>query len=182
MADVRGGAQQVLGSTPEDSAVAANDRPVLTGARANATAPTAVSADGDVVFDWRDRTGRQVVVVNFPTNARSSTQGPNTTTLTATTNTALVAAPGASLSIYVTRIKASNTSATLTRVDIVEGGSAGGTDGTIVDSMALAASGGGYNDRYDPPYKLPANTALHARLGTGVTDVRVNVHFFVAAT
>jgi hypothetical protein len=74
----------------------------------------------------------------------------------------------------VSHIKARNGSATLTRLEIAEGVTPGGNDGTTRDSQYLAISGGGYVTKFDPPYKLPANRRLCARLSTGVTDVRVN--------
>jgi hypothetical protein len=63
----------------------------------------------------------------------------------------------------------------------VEGGADGAGDGTVVDSMPLAANGGGYTYIFDPPYKLPANTAFKARLSAGVTDVRLNLMYFTSA-
>jgi hypothetical protein len=169
---------EVMGDVAHDAAAAGN--PVLIGGRANQTEPAAV-ADADAVYSWMDQQGRTVVVLNFPANvAADDTHGPKSVTITATTNTQLLAAPGAGQSIYVTRAKASNTSATKTICNLVEGGTAGGTDGTIRDSASLAADGGGYVDRFDPPWKLAANTALFGRLGTSVTDVRVNLMYFVA--
>jgi len=102
----------------------------------------------------------------------SVTRGPGTTTLTLTNDAELIAAPGAGLAIFVTSLMVGNTSATLTRVDIKEGT-------TIRISQPLAASGGGFSREYNPPWQLPADTALNGALGTAVTDVRVNVHFYV---
>lgn len=126
------------------------------------------------------RTNSATVTLHVPPRGRSATRGPTTTTLTLTTNVELVAEPGAAHAIYVTRIKAGNSSATLVRLDIVEGGTVGGVDGTVVDSQPLAANGGGYRDDFVPAYQLPANTRLCARLSAGVTDVRVNTHFFTS--
>jgi hypothetical protein len=170
---------------PVDGAVAHDaadaGKPVKIGGKASSGVPTAV-AGADRVDALFDILGRFIVGQYIPPQVRSGeTIGPKTVTLTTTTNAALIAAPGAGLSIHITRIKAGNTSATLTRLDIVEGGSDGATDGTVIDSQPLAANGGGYVDTYTKLYKLPANTALKARLSTGVTDVRVNFDFFVSA-
>lgn len=166
-----GAITEVQGDVAHDAAAAGN--PVLVGLRANQNEPTAV-ADADSTFAWGDQQGRQVVVVNFPAAvAVDSTHGPKTVTLTLTSDAALVAAPGAGQSIYVTSISASNTSATKSRVDIKDGT-------TIRYSMMLAADGGGFVQDFNPPWKITANTALNGALGTAVTDVRANIHYFVA--
>ena len=81
---------------------------------------------------------------------------------TGTGDAEIVAAPGAGLAIYVTSVMCGNTSGTLTRVDIKEGS-------TARISQPLAASGGGFSRDYDPPWQLPANTALNGALGTAVS-------------
>lgn len=169
MADLAN-AKEVHGIEPEDSAVSGN--PVAVGGRANANEPTAVN-DGDVVYDWRDLQGRTVGVKNFPAVVSGANHGPKTVTLSTTTQTDIVAAPGAGLSVYVTSISCSNTSATKVRIDL--------KDGTTVRwSMELAADGGGFVQEFNPPWKITANTAFTAQLSAAVTDVRVNCHFFTA--
>ena len=169
----------ITGDTSHDSVDA--NKPVKVGGKASSAVPTAVAA-ADRVDAWFDLVGRLITSPYLPPTVRNAdVTGPKTVTLTAATNAAVLATPGAGLSLNVTSIKASNGSATLTRVEIVEGGSDGGTDGTIVDSTWLAANGGGYVMTFDPPYKLPANTALKARLSTGVTDVRLDLMYFTAA-
>jgi len=172
---VAGAITEVQGDVAHDAVAAGN--PVQMGARANDVDPTAVAA-GDATFLWADLFGRQICVLNFPSIVPSDTagagaHGPKTVTLTATTDAALVAAPGASLSTYVTSVSASNTSATASRVDIKDGT-------TIRHSMFLAASGGGFVQQFNPPWKITANVALNGALGTAVTDVRVNVHYYTA--
>jgi hypothetical protein len=171
---------------PIDGAVAHDaadaGKPVKIGGKASSSAPTAVAA-ADRVDAFFDLLGRMVISPNMPPQVRSGdTVGPKTVTITATTNTALLAAPGAGLCLHILKIRPGNTSPTLTRLDIVEGGTDGASDGTVVDSMPLAANGGGYSDPgFCPPYKLPANTPLKARLSVGVTDVRINLHYYVSA-
>jgi hypothetical protein len=170
---------------PIDGAIAHDavdaGKPMKIGGKASSGPPTAVAA-ADRVDAFFDLFGRLVSNLYMPPQVRSGdTIGPKTVTVTATTNTALLAAPGASTSLNITRVKVGNTSATLTRLDLVEGGTDGAADGTVVDSMPLAANGGGYMCAFDPPYKLPANTAFKARLGTGVTDVRVNLMYFISS-
>ena len=103
--------------------------------------------------------------------------GPVTLTLTTNTDAQLIAAPGALLSLYILVVSASNTSLVLTRLDLREGPA-----GTIKYSMGLAVSGGGFIKRFEPWWKLPANTAFTGILGTAVTDVRVNIDYFIQAT
>lgn len=166
------GSLGIGGLAAHDAAVAGN--PVLLGARSNENEPTDVSADGEAVHLWATRKGALIVYQNFPPNvAATGTHGPNTSTLTTTSDVALVAAPGASLSVYVASVDCSNTSATLTRVDLKDGT-------TIRAAFAVAASGGGFVREFNPPWKITANTAVNAALGTAVTDVRCNTHFYVA--
>ena len=170
---------------PVDGAIAHDaadaGKPIKIGGKASSGVPTAV-AGADRVDGFFDLLGRFVTSTYMQPQVRSGdVVGPKTVTLTATTNAAVLAAPGAGLSLHVTRLKVGNTSATLTRLDIVEGGSDGASDGTVVDSMPLAANGGGYTYIFDPPYKLPSNTPLKARLSAGVTDIRLNIQFFTTA-
>lgn len=53
---------EVVGDAAQDAAIAGN--PVAIGLRASTATPTAMSADGDVVYAWADRNGAQVVVGN----------------------------------------------------------------------------------------------------------------------
>lgn len=50
---------EVVGDVAQDAAVAGN--PLLAGARASTATPTAMSADGDAVYQWADRNGAIVV-------------------------------------------------------------------------------------------------------------------------
>ncbi|MEE8262730.1 MAG: hypothetical protein V3R83_09740 [Gammaproteobacteria bacterium] len=163
-------ARQVEGIEAADAAVSGN--PVAVGGRANANEPTAVS-NGDAVYDWRDLQGRTVGVNNFPAVVSGANHGPKTITLSSTTQTDVVAAPGAGQSVYVTGISASNTSSTFARLDLKDGT-------TVRVSMGLAADGGGFVMEFNPPWKITANTAFTSQLSATVTDVRVNAHFFTA--
>ena len=166
---------EVVGEVAHDAAASGN--PVLVAGRANDVDPTAV-ANADSSYLWCDTFGRPITMANFPAIVPSDTagagaHGPKTVTLTLTTDAALVAAPGASLSTYVTQVSAGNTSATLTRLDLKDGT-------TTRYSMSCAANGGGFVEHFSPPWKITANTAFNGALGTAVTDVRVNVHFYTA--
>ena len=161
----------IQGANAHDAATSGN--PILGGGNASAAFPSEVSADGDAVKNWSDRIGRQIVSPHAPPNVASATRGPSYVTLTTTSNVAIVAAPGAGQSIYVTEIMAGNASAVLTKLLL--------KDGTSTKmQQVLAASGGGFVFKFDPAWKITANTALNGALSVGVTDVDVSVHFFVA--
>lgn len=104
----------------------------------------------------------------------SASHGPKLVTVSTSAVVALVAAPGANLSIYVTMIACSNASGTNTRAYIKESASA-------VQCMFMAANGGGFVIQYDPPWKLSANTVLNGNVDPAVSDALFNVNFFVAA-
>jgi hypothetical protein len=173
MADVTHGGDPVGGDTAH--AAADSGRPVKIGGKANQNEPTAV-ADGQRTDAWFDQQGRLVVAPLFPGNVASAgVHGPVSVTLTTTSEATVIAAPGAG-SIYVTGIMASNTSGTKSRLDLKEGAA-----GTVRISMMCASDGGGFiSPSLTPPWKLPATTALIGQLDTAVTDVRVNIQFFVA--
>jgi hypothetical protein len=61
---------EVVGDVAQDIAVAGN--PVLVGLRASDAEPTAMSADGDSVYAWGDRSGRTVVGQKAATATLSS--------------------------------------------------------------------------------------------------------------
>lgn len=60
---------EVVGDVAEDAALAGN--PVRVGVRASTAVPTAMSADGDVVTPWADRSGA-IVVIPQPRGAKPS--------------------------------------------------------------------------------------------------------------
>lgn len=105
----------------------------------------------------------------------SASHGPKVVTLSTSAAVALVAAPGAALSIYIDNIVVTNGSGTLTRVDIYD---ASNTAACIVCGFA-AASGGGFSTNLNPPAKVSANTALNVRVKPNVADVIVTINFHV---
>lgn len=100
---------------------------------------------------------------------------PATVTLTTTSDTEVVAAPGAGLSLYIYQIFVSNGSPTFTRVDHREGT-------TVKFSGYAAPNGGGYVLTPAKPWKLAANTNLKVQLGStpSSSDVRVSVLYATA--
>lgn len=91
------------------------------------------------------------------------------------TNTQVIAAPGAGLSIYVTDMEGSNAAASATTVTFYEGA---GT--TARYSRVMAAGGGGFVTNLNSPWKLPANTAL-SLTQSAANQGYYTVNYYVAA-
>lgn len=95
-----------------------------------------------------------------------------TVTLTSTTETTILAAISATVYLDLTYVECTNTSATLTRVDIRDA-----TGGTVRRSSALAASGGGFVASHGKDAPWPQTTSGNnwtVQLSGAVTDVRCN--------
>ena len=162
-------AAEVEGAAATDAAVSGN--PVLAGGRANANEPSAVD-DGDAVPLWLDQYGRLVVVSGHP-----SPVAPVYVNATASGDTTVLSAPGASLSLYIRRISIINGGSAIVNVQLQE-------DATTVNRGPgdLAADGGGIMmDFGGNGWKLAANTGLDVNLGAA-GDVHVTVidHYIAA--
>jgi hypothetical protein len=107
----------------------------------------------------------------------SASHGPKVVTLSTSASVALVAAPGAALSVYIDGFIVTNGSSTLTRVDVYD---ASNTATCLVCGYA-AANGGGFSHQFDPPIKVSANTALNARVKPNVSQAIVTINFHVEA-
>jgi hypothetical protein len=160
----------VQGQAAHDAAVAGN--PVVMGGRSNANEPTAVTADNEAVWAWMDRFGRQVTVAGHP-----SPEAPNTTNVTSSGNTSLIATPGASLSLYIKKGSVHNTDSSTVVVQLKDGSA-----GTVRWQAELATDGGGsLFDFGDVGWKLTANTALNGNL-SGAGDVNFNItEYYISA-
>jgi hypothetical protein len=92
-----------------------------------------------------------------------------TATMTGTTSTSLVAAPGAGLRNYITNITCVNSHATVGTFITVQDGSGG----TALYTLAAAALFGGAAITFPAPLRQPtANTALYvANVTTGANDI-----------
>lgn len=168
--NTEGNGRLVIAGVAHDTV--ASTAPVGIAARASAVEPTAVSADGDAVHVWADRLGRIVTVAGHP-----SPEAPVVVNATASGDTNVISAPGASVSLYIKRAVINNGGAAVNAVFLQENGSAvnrGGGD--------LAADGGGMVlDFGDRGWKLTANTALEVNLGSA-GDVWVSVlDYYIAA-
>lgn len=168
MADVRPNTK-VEG--PQAHGATASDNPVILGGRALLDEPTAVS-DNQAVLAWFDQLGRLIVI-----NSHGDPEPPVTVNATASGNTTVIAAPGASTSLYICRGSMHNSGAANVVAKLQDG--AGGTDRFAAE---LASEGGGtIFDFGDRGWKLTANTLLNVNLDAA-GDVRVNItHYYIAA-
>jgi hypothetical protein len=132
--------------------------PLKVGGRARTTSIAAVAND-DRVDMICDAQGRQVVV---PYALYESTLS-GTATSTGTGDTALIAAQGSGVRIYVTTIVVFNSSTTNTHVTI--------KDGTTALMVVPAPGQGGSAINLPRPLRLTANTALNFASAASVTTM-----------
>jgi len=160
----------VQGQAAHDATVAGN--PVGIAVRSNANEPTAVTADGEAVHVWGDRFGRVITVGGHP-----SPETPNSTNVTASGNTELIATPGASVSLYIKKGSVHNANPTAITVQLKDG-----TAGAVVWQAELASTGGGsLFDFGDVGWKLTSNTALNGNLsGSGDVDFNITEYYISA--
>jgi hypothetical protein len=146
------------------SATSDSGNPVKVGGVIGTTLPTA-GTDGQRMNAMVDKFGRAVVVHNADRALKSVCSA---VTLTSTTETTLCAAGGAGIFLDLEHLSCTNTSATLVRVDVRDA-----TAGTVRKSMALAASGGGFEMSLATTWpQTSANANWTVQLSAAVTDVR----------
>lgn len=158
------GAQKVEGGAASGAAVAG--APMQAGGRAATANPTAVT-DGQAAYAMLDKLGKPVVVPFAPRLLTIQ----NLITLTATTETTLLAAAAATFHDLVL-LMITNTSATAVRVDIRDT-----TAGTVRLSFQLPP-GTTLNSNIvvepaSPIEQAAVNTNWTAQLSAAVTDVRI---------
>lgn len=154
--------------------VTAGNAPLIMGMRAHLSASAAVGNKA-ATYTWGDKFGRQVVIKNHPSLLQTASHGPKCVTVSTSATVALVAAPGAGLSVFVTQIACTNGSATLTRADAYPASATA----SCVTQMYMAASGGGFVQNFDPPVQILSNTALNSRVKPNVSQAIFVVHFYV---
>lgn len=156
-------ALQVQGAAAHDAVAAGN--PVQNGSVASLDEPTEV-ADGDAVRFYTDRFGRQVGLLGHgdpepPVTANGSAAGVS-----------VIAAPGASVSLYI--MKGSLHNAGVEQLVSLRDGAAG----TIRFTANLAADGGGtIFDFGTRGWKLTANTALVADIAAATVYVNITEYY-----
>lgn len=151
-----------VGNVAHDSAD--SGAPIKTGGRARTSEITAVAND-DRVDSVHDVTGKQIVLPYA--NPENFVSGAITTSMTGTTSTSLVAAPGAGLRNYITTIIVTNAHATVGTDVAIQDGS-GGT--TLMTIPAAAVYGGAVINLPVPLRQPTANTAIFcANVTTGAS-------------
>ena len=146
--------------------------PLKIGGIASNVERTAVAAL-DRVDAWFDLVGR-LVTAPWHADELSGTS----TTLSATVQTAIQAAPAAGLSLYICSVLATNKSATQVRVKLRESPT---STGVLKVQGDCASSGGGFFWKPMRPWKLPSATALGGAVSPAASDVAITVEFFTAA-
>jgi hypothetical protein len=158
----------IQGRAAHDAAASGN--PVLMGARADTTEEVAV-ADGDAVRLLATLNAKLVVM---PYAVPERSVDGITASMTGTGDTAVIAAPGAGLRLYITQILVTNGHATV---------------GTYVNLKSAATSrytgyarqaGGGFSLTFPTPLRLGVNEALNAANVTTGSDTRVSASGFIA--
>lgn len=149
----------------EDAASASGDVGVaILGVRAAATPVAQTSAAGDYGALAIDAEGKQLILHG----ADPAATFQSVTTLNATaTAVAARAAQAAGIRTYVTDITVANTSATATRVDVLD-------NATIIWS-AWVPAGTTVPKNFNTPLRGTAATVLNVQSSVAVTDVRVSL-------
>lgn len=156
------------GDVANDAADSGN--PLKIGGKAFSSNPAAV-AGNDRVNAQFDLQGRQVVAFSIP---EALVRGVSTQ-ITGTTDTAVIAAQGAGVRIYLTHFVVFNTDSTVaTQVNIKDGS-------TTIYSVYVAAQGGQVSVTLPVPLRLTANTALNAACVTTSAEVIVSASGFTGA-
>jgi len=162
------GTVQVNGTITHDAPD--GGQPVKIGAVAESTESAAV-ADGDRTNLIADLNGKLVV---SPYAVKERFTSGVTAAITGTANTAVIAAPGASLSLHITHILVTNSHATVGTVVEIK-------DGTTVLYRGYAREdGGGFSVTLPVPLRLTANTALNAANVTTGSNTYVSASGYIA--
>lgn len=149
-----------VGNVAHDSAD--SGAPIKVGGRARSSEITAIASDDRSDF-VTDLVGKQIVLPYA--NPENFVSGAITTSMTGTTSTSLVAAPGAGLRNYITTIIVSNAHGTVGTDVAIQDGS-GGT--TLMTVPAAAVYGGAVINLPVPLRQPTTNTALFcANVTTG---------------
>jgi hypothetical protein len=158
----------VYGNVAHDIADTGN--PVKVGGVARSTDPSVV-ASGDRTHFLTDLIGRLVV---SPYSIPENTLSGVTSAITNTSDTAVIAAQGAGVRIYVTQMVILNTSATATLVNIKDGT-------TTIYTVNAPATSGQIALTFPVPLRLTANNALNVACGTTAANVIVSASGYKGA-
>ncbi len=153
----------------EDAVAASGDTGVATfGVRIPTTPASPTSAAGDYGTFAIDLEGKQV---QAPYAGMEQSWQTNPVTLTTTSSTSIKAAAAAGVRNYLTDIDISNTSATATRIDILD-------NVTIIRSFWVEG-GKSINRTFSMPLRGTAATQMNVQSSVAVTDVRVSANGYI---
>lgn len=146
--------------------------PVRTGGRARTSELTAVSNDQqvDALFD---EFGKQVII---PYSIPSKWTDGYTAAITGTSDTAVIAAPGASLFLNITWLLVTNSHATVGTVVQWKSGS------TVRGQGYAAPVGQGFMISFRTPIKIAANTAFNVACVTTSSNVYASAGGFISGS
>lgn len=163
---------QAGGSVAHDSAVGANDNPLLGGGVAYATDDTPAGTDvaeGDVSRLKTTLDGRLLIETRHPNSWSASSN------LSTAATTVLKAAPGASLSFYLTSVTVSSLTAQTTKI-------VSDSAGSPADEVEIIYTGanGNHTATFPSPIRFPANVNI-AYITTAGVATSVTVTGYTAA-
>lgn len=160
----------ITGSTAHD-AVDANS-PVKIGTRAVSTPSTLTLVSASDRTDLFSGTDGILLVRNHSTLDDVVQERTTDTSGNSTAFTGGFAAPGAGVRLCVTSVTLCNSSATFCTVDLRDGSA-----GSVLWTLPVPATGG-VVQRFDPPLKLTANTALAFDASAATTTLTISVNGF----
>lgn len=138
-----------------------SDGPVKVGGKAVSAEPAAVAANDRANF-ITDLVGK---LISLPYANPENFVAGKTAAITDTTRTAVIAAQGAAVRLYITHIIVTNSHASVGTYVKIEDGT------TEIYGGYAAAAGGGFSITLPVPLRLTANTALNVSCGTTGANV-----------
>lgn len=159
----------VAGQVAHDAAISGN--PFRIGGRARTTDLALVASD-DQVDALYDDLGKQIIL---PYSIPARYQDGVTAAITGTSDTAVIAAPGASLFLNITWVLVTNSHATVGTVVELK-------SSTTVRARGFAAAfGGGFFVKFPTPLKLASNQAFNAANITTGSNTYVSAGGYISA-
>jgi hypothetical protein len=153
---------------------AATSNVMQTGLEARSTEPTAVGTTGEAVRAMGTMLGKQIVMpyaIPGSTWQYASVSGG----ITDTADDAAKAAAGASIRNYITHCSVINASSSVSTEVVIKDGS------TVIWRGWAQANGGGVSEKFDPPLRCAANTAVNVTNITTGAQTYFNLQGFAAA-
>lgn len=164
----------VQGGISEGVSATAGNAPVLMGGRVKTSISSTVGSKLSR-WAWFDKAGHQIVQMNAACLPPSATHGPKSVTLSASANTVLVASAGTAC-IFVDSVMVTGNLAGVSRCDVYTQNNSAAPE----ISAYIGTGGGGFTQKFDPPWQISAGQPLVARLKPSASaQVIATVHFHV---